>query len=160
MRLDLGDIVVDVAAVIREKNRLRWKVGAPRDARRGRMSEFRRTHRSTATERDLDMDLQADKEVDLSVSATDEMGNAVALPEGSLAFSLNEGGEEFVTLTDNGDGTAVATAVGPLGQAVVHVEGELNGRTLTGDLLIAVVPGDAERIVVSAGEPREATPDE
>lgn len=65
----------------------------------------------------------------------------------------------IINLTDNGDGTAVAAAVGVLGTANVH--GEATGPvTASGDLQIVVVAGDAERFEIVAGAPEEVTPDE
>lgn len=62
-------------------------------------------------------------------------------------------------VTDYGDGTATAAAVGTLGTATVHVEATADGVTLTGDLAIVVVAGLAKRINVVAGAPVEVTPD-
>lgn len=64
----------------------------------------------------------------------------------------------LINLTDNGDGTASAAAVGDLGSAIVHVEvtGDVNA---TGDLLLTVVEGLAERVTVTPGEVTEVTPD-
>jgi hypothetical protein len=105
------------------------------------------------------MDLQADKQVPLSVQFTDEVGNPVAAPSGTaVAYTVDD--PTIINLTDNGDGTAVAAAVGPLGTANVHVEVSWNGHTLSGDLQIVVVAGLAERVNIVAGEPTEVTPDD
>jgi hypothetical protein len=105
------------------------------------------------------MDLQADMQVPLSVQFTDEVGNPVGAPSGTaVAYTVDD--PSLINLTDNGDGTATAAAVGPLGTANVHVEVTWEGKTLTGDLQIVVVAGLAERVSVVAGEPTEVTPDE
>lgn len=105
------------------------------------------------------MDLMADQQVALTVGYTDEVGNPVPAPEEVTAtFTVDD--PTLINLTDNGDGTAVAAAVGPLGTATVHVSTTLNGQELTGDLAIVVVAGLAERINIIAGEPTEVTPDE
>lgn len=104
------------------------------------------------------MDLQADKQVPLSVTWTDEVGNPTDAPaDAVVVYTVDD--PSLINLTDNGDGTAVAAAVGPLGTATVHVEATANGETVTGDLAIVVVAGLAERINVVAGEPTEVTPD-
>ena len=114
---------------------------------------------STPTGRiDLIMDLQADKQVPLSLQYTDELGNPVPAPAGATAvYTVDD--PTVINLTDNGDGTANAAAVGPLGTATVHVEATFDGATVTGDLQIVVVAGLAERVAVVAGEPTEVTPD-
>ena len=104
------------------------------------------------------MDLQADKQVPLSVQWTDEIGHDVDAPEGATSvFTVDN--TDIINLTDNGDGTATAAATGELGAANVHVETTLDGKTYTGDLQIIVVAGLAERISVVAGDPTEVTPD-
>ncbi len=104
------------------------------------------------------MDLQADKQVPLSIQWTDEVGNPTEAPaEASVTYTVDD--PSVINLTDNGDGTATAAAVGVLGTATVHVEASANGDTVTGDLQIVVVAGLAERLNVIAGEPTEVTPD-
>lgn len=108
---------------------------------------------------DLFMDLQADKKVPLSIGWTDELGNPTTAPDDfTVVYSVDD--PAIINLTDNGDGTAVAAAVGTLGTATVHVEATVNGETITGDLAIVVVAGLAERLTVVAGDPEEVTPDE
>lgn len=104
------------------------------------------------------MDLMADQQVPLSVEFTDEVGNPVATPADAAAtFTVDD--PTLINLTDNGDGTATAAAVGPLGTATVHVVATLDGQEVTGDLAIVVVAGLAERVAIVAGEPTEVTPD-
>lgn len=104
------------------------------------------------------MDLQADKKVTLTGGFKDEMGNPVPLPAGeTVVYTVDD--PSIINLTDNGDGTAVAAAVGVLGTANVH--GEATGPVnASGDLQIVVVAGDAERFEITPGEPEEVTPDE
>ena len=105
------------------------------------------------------MDLQADQQVPLSLEYTDEVGNPTTAPdEAAVTYTVDD--PTIINLTDNGDGTAVAAAVGALGTANVHVEAVFDGQTLTGDLQIVVVAGLAERLNIVAGEPTEVTPDE
>ena len=145
------------------KKRLLWHIGpalntTPEDRTPGPVPTYK-----CPREVDLIMDLQADKKVALSVGYTDQVGNPVETPAGATAvYTVDD--PSIINLTDNGDGTAEAAAVGVLGTANVHVEATAdlgNGpETLTGDLQIVVVAGLAERINIVAGEPEEVTPDE
>lgn len=104
------------------------------------------------------MDLQADKQVPLSIQFTDEVGNPVATPAGAtVTYTVDD--PTIINLTDNGDGTAIAAAVGALGTATVHAVVAFDGTTLSGDLQIVVVAGLAERVAIIAGPPEEVTPD-
>ncbi len=107
---------------------------------------------------DVAMDLQADKQVPLSIQFTDEIGNPVDTPAGAtVVYTVDD--PTIIALTDNGDGTAVAAAVGVLGTATVHAEVTFDGTVLAGDLQIVVVAGLAERVAIVAGPPVEVTPD-
>lgn len=135
-----------------------FHIGAARDT----TPTDRETGRSTtqSTDRaDVVMDLLADKALPLSIGWTDEVGNPVPAPgDASATFTVDDG--TIINLTDNGDGTALAAATGVLGQAIVHMEASAVGvSNQTGDLLIVVVPGLAERAEIVAGEPQEVTPD-
>lgn len=105
---------------------------------------------------DTAMDLQADKKVTLSGQWTDEMGNPAETPDdASVVYSVDN--TDVLSLVDNGDGSAVASAVGTLGTANVHAVATAAGfGELTADLQIVVVAGLAERFNITAGEPEEA----
>lgn len=104
------------------------------------------------------MDLQADKQVPLSVAYTDEVGNPTDAPaDAAIAYSVDD--PNIINLTDHGDGSATAAATGQLGTANVHVDAVVGDQTLSGDLALVVVAGMAERLNVIAGEPTEVTPD-
>lgn len=104
------------------------------------------------------MDLMADQKVALSAEFTDEMGNPVDRPaDATVTYTVDD--TALIALTDNGDGSATATAVGPLGTATVHGTAVFGGQTVSGDLAIVVVAGLAERFTITAGTPEEATPD-
>ena len=104
------------------------------------------------------MDLQADKQVPLSVQFTDEIGNPVPNPDGlSVVYTVDN--PLIIALTDNGDGTAIAAAVGVPDTANVHVVVDWLGGHFEGDLQIVVVAGLAERVTIVAGPPVEVTPD-
>lgn len=104
---------------------------------------------------DAVMDLMADKKVTLSGQWTDEMGNPTDTPaDATVAYTVDN--SDIIALTDNGDGTAVAAAVGALGTANVHAVATASGfGELTADLAIVVVAGLAERFNITAGEPEE-----
>jgi hypothetical protein len=104
---------------------------------------------------DAAMDLMADKKVTLSGQWTDEMGNPTDTPaDATVAYTVDN--SDIIALTDNGDGTAVAAAVGALGTANVHAVATASGfGELTADLQIVVVAGLAERFNITAGEPEE-----
>lgn len=138
--------------------KLLWHVGHPTDTTEsdrvaGSPPVFRPQRKA-----DVIVDLQADKKVALSVAAEDEVGNPVPLPDGeTVVYTVDD--PSIISLTDNGDGTASAAATGTLGSATVHVDGT-GPLTASGDLLIVVVAGNAERLSVVAGEVTEVTPDE
>lgn len=156
---DLGDLIRVEALLIKGKRPyFVWRIGAPRKATQA--------DRDVVTPplpryqgADTEMDLKADQKTTLSLGWRDEMGNPVDAP-GDATATFTVDNSEVIALTDNGDGTAVAAAVGGLGSAIVHAEVALDGRTVTGDLLINVIAGDAERFEVEASEPTEVTPDE
>lgn len=158
---DLGDLVLDWNLRVKCCPRLKliWHIGPPRDTS-PEDRVIKPPPYSISTGRiDVRMDLMADQQVPLSVEYTDEVGNPVATPaDASVVYTVDD--PTIINLTDNGDGTATAAAVGTLGTANVHVEATANGETLTGDLQIVVVAGLAERLNVVAGEPTEVTPDE
>jgi hypothetical protein len=104
---------------------------------------------------DAQMNLKADQKVALAVSFKDRAGNVLS-PEqvGSLTFASSD--ESLVTVTDNGDGTAVATTTGTLGEAVVTATNDFDEdgtADFSGSLAVSVVAGDVFEIALSAGEP-------
>lgn len=110
---------------------------------------------------DIRMDLQADKKVPLSVQWTDEMGNPVADAPIDAVITYTTDAPSVLNMTDNGDGTAWAAATGALGAATVHMEATAPGMMpITGDLMVMVVAGLAERAMVMAGDAVEVTPDD
>lgn len=137
--------------------RLIWRIGAPQETVAADRIPGGPTTPSTG-KRDVAMDLQADKKVTLSLEWTDEMGNPTEAPANAeVSWSVDD--TSIISFVDNGDGTAVAAAVGVLGTANVHVTVTDGVSTFDGDLQIVVVAGLAERINVVAGAPEEVTPD-
>lgn len=161
MIIDLGDATLDIFLRIKglQRLQLRFHVGTPRDTSPDDRVVKGPPYATTPVKVDFVMDLMADQQVPLSVEYTDEIGNPVPTPAGAtVVYTVDD--PTIINLTDNGDGTAVAAAVGALGTANVHVEATLTGGAiLTGDLQIVVVAGLAERLSVVAGPPSEVTPD-
>ena len=160
MDIDLGDVTVRIDAIVKgvRRHQVRWHLGVPFDTTAADRIVHGPSGISTPRKVDLIMDLQADKQVALSVEWTDEVGNPVATPDSATSvYTVDD--PSVINLTDNGDGTAVAAATGVLGTANVHGEFTVDGTTVTGDLQIVVVAGLAERATIVAGEPGEVTPD-
>lgn len=158
--LDLGDLRLDWNLRVKCCRPLGivWHIGHPVETEESdRVIQGPPYHQSTGRI-DAIMDLQADKKVPLSLAYTDEVGNPTGTPADATAtYTVDD--PTIINLTDNGDGSAVAAATGTLGTANVHVDATAGGTTLTGDLQIVVVAGDAERVAVVAGAPEEVTPD-
>lgn len=157
---DYGDVVKQVRYLVKgRRHTLVWHIGAPADSTPA--DRVATTAPGPPINRkDISMDLLADKKVRLTLGYADEGGNAVPAPDGATAtFTVDN--PNVIALTDEGNGYATAAATGSLGSAVVTATVEIPGEgTKTGDLLITVVPGLAERITITAGEPEEVTPDE
>ncbi len=108
------------------------------------------------------MDLKADKKVTATPQFTDEEGNPTSAPaDFSVTYSTDR--PDLVTITHNGDGSvtfAASGGAGNLGEARVHGEATVDGRTVTADEVINVIAGDAERFTLAFGEPEEVDSDE
>ncbi len=159
---DMGDILVQTRWIVKGRRSLRfiWHIGAAMDT-----NESDRVVNGNPTQPtgkvDLIMDLLADKKVPLTPGWTDELGNPVTEAPANFAVAYSVDDPTIINLTDNGDGTAVAAAVGTLGTANVHADVTVDGNPFaTGDLQIVVVAGLAERFNIVAGEPEEVTPDQ
>lgn len=160
MDVDLGDIVASFNLRVKGRRGLRliWRIGPTTDTTAADRVVKQPPYAQATGRRDAIMDLMADKQVTLNVEYTDEVGNPASAPaNSSVTFTVDD--PTIINLTDNGDGTATAAAVGALGTATVHVDATADGQSLTGDLAIVVVAGLAERLNVVAGEPTEVTPD-
>jgi hypothetical protein len=158
--IDLGDATLNINLRVKglQRFRLRLHVGTPRDTSPEDRVIQGPPYALTPERVDFVMDLMADQQVPLSVEYTDEIGNPTPAPAGAaVVYTVDD--PTIINLTDNGDGTANAAAVGVLGTANVHVEATFNGTVLTGDLQLVVVAGLAERLNVVAGPPTEVTPD-
>jgi hypothetical protein len=133
-----------------------WHIGAPVEADNGSAAPPGGT---PSREVSATMELQADKKVVLRVSTTDEMGNPTT-DDATLSWASQD--ESRVRITDNGDGTAEAAAVGPVGATVVEATGTRisDGKQFSGAIAINVIAGDTEAIAIEAGEATEVTPDD
>jgi hypothetical protein len=156
LNIDLGDVVLGVTLRTKSKRpcRLRWQIGAPEDSTAvGRIVQGP-PYRGTPGKADVVMDLQADKQVTLSVGWTDQRGNPVPTPAGSTSeWSVDD--PNIIQLGSRADGSAIAAAVGNLGPAHIHGVFTGAGTTVEGDLEIVVVAGLAERANIVAGEPTD-----
>ena len=163
--IDLGDLIEQRRLIIKGRRLTPvFRIGPPRERPNGpgQATETNLTNPTREGKVDLIMDLMADQEVDLTVGAwKDEMGNPATAPTDAIAeWTVDEEGAAFVELVDNGTPNSVtAGALGGLGNATVTGTVSTGGRTVTGDFLVSVVAGNAERFEVTAGEPRERTPD-
>lgn len=97
------------------------------------------------------------QEVDLAVAFTDKKNNPATV-DGAPTWSSSD--PTIVTVVASADGlTAVATAVGPLGQAQISATGDADRgegvRPVTAVLDITVQASDAVVAAVNAGAPRE-----
>lgn len=143
--------------------RIRIRVGVPQDTTVDDRVVHPGARRCTTYPEGVSfaMDLQADKKVELDLRYTDEVGNETDGPAtATVTYSVSD--PALLALTDNGDGSAVAASVGPLGFANVHVDVDPGdgGAVVTGDLPITIVAGDAERVEIVPGAITEVTPDE
>lgn len=90
------------------------------------------------------------------VAASDAKGNPA--PIESLKFSSSD--EAILSVTDNGDGTASVTAVGPLGMAQVRVDADArigDGEVPLSALLdFEVIASEAVALNVPVGTPENA----
>lgn len=163
---DLGDVIRQERLIIKGKRKTPiFRIGSPRERPNGPGdgSTSVISNPSRTGKADLEMDLKADQEVDLAVGNwTDEMGNPTSAPaDVTVEWSVDAPGAEFVELVAHAtDPNGItAGALGTEGNATVTGTVTTGDRVVTGDFLISVIAGDAERFEVTAGEPRERTAD-
>lgn len=129
--------------------RLRWRVG-PITWQDGHP----RSTESPSAERTgsmADLVLTADQQARLAASGVDADGNPVDL-SGSLTYAVDD--TTILTLTDNGDGTALIVTTGPTGSALVTATGD----GVIGSLAVDVVAGDVASIQITATPEAQGTP--
>jgi hypothetical protein len=98
-----------------------------------------------------DLVLTADDQARLAASGQDADGNPVALA-GQLTYAVDN--TSVLTLTDNGDGTALIVTTGPTGSALVTASAD----NAIGSLAVDVVAGDVASIQISATVEPQGTP--
>jgi len=106
------------------------------------------------------MDLHADKKVTRTVTATDEFGNP-ATYDGTYAYTGDN--DALITVTDNGDGSAVIAAAGGLGNLGV-ANLTFTATPTVGDPVVRVeavnvIAGGAESFAFADSAEEEVTPD-
>ena len=109
---------------------------------------------STGSE-DITVQLTADQQVELSISGQDNYGNPVEITGNTQWVSTDE---SVVAVTVHDPSHATATAVGPVGSAVVKVTNDVNNDG-TGDyfgsLAVDIVAGVMTEITITAAEPTD-----
>lgn len=107
--------------------------------------------------------IKADQKVAVSVRGRDEAGNPVPIggPDDDISVVFALDNTTVATLVDNGDGTAVVTAVGPIGTATLTADATRasDGQVFHGVAAVEVVAGDVESISLEFAAPEESTPD-
>lgn len=164
MKLDLGGVVLGLYVKVkglRQVSRVVWRIGWPRESEPDDRTVQGPPYASTEGKVDVQMDLQADKKVPLSMGFTDELENPVPAPAGATTtYTVDDPSVVSLIDADPTAGTVWAAATGVLG--IAHVESTTDfgdGTVATGRLELVVVAGDAERAVIVAGAPEEVTPD-
>jgi hypothetical protein len=162
MDLDLGDLTLHITATVGDPPpELRWRIGVVTDttpADRAPRPATQRPMRPSTRKADLNMLLQADKKVTVSLQAHDEVGNPAEF-DGAITFAGSD--NTILAVTDHEDGTCEVAATGLLGTATVTVVAtrDSDGKTFQGSLAFDVVTGDVESIELVASAPSEVTPD-
>jgi hypothetical protein len=161
IQIDLGDITLCLTARVKglRPPRFVWRMGPVRDTvPADRIAGPRPPYKQPPGKVDLIVDLHADKKVSFSLQAIDEMGNPTTF-DGTIAYSVDD--PSIVALTDNGDGSGVAAAVGPLGTAVLTATiTPTTGAVVEKSEAINVIAGDAASFSFTFGPEEEVTPDD
>jgi hypothetical protein len=111
--------------------------------------------RTFTQESEVNMQLTADQQVELSISGEDAYGNAVDI-SGDVAWTSSD--ESIVAVTQNSSDKATAAAVGPVGNATVTVTNDVDSDgsgDFIGSIAINVVAGKMADIEVTAAEPTD-----
>lgn len=163
---DLGDAIRQERLIIKGRRLTPvFRISVPRERPNGPGdgSTSVISNPSRTGKADVIVDLKADQEVDLVPGNwKDEMGNPATPPVDATAeWTVDEVGAEFVELVAHATDPMgiTAGALGGLGNATVSGTVTTATRVMTTDFLLSVVAGDAERFEVTAGAPRERTPD-
>jgi hypothetical protein len=141
------------------KLRRRWRVGqvremktTPKPAKKSKTKAKKATcHHEAKGTADMAFLLGDNQEFDLSIAEKDHAGNDV--PVEGVTYSVDN--DSVLTLTDNGDGTALVQATGTLGDAVVTATDADDN--LSGTLDVTVGVEAAESLNLVPGPVREKT---
>ena len=87
----------------------------------------------------------------LTVKGVDKKGNPSTVT-GAAWFVDNT---DLLGITDNGDGTAVLKAVGPLGKGTVSVKASVGGGDVAGSADVTIVAGAPTTLTIDAGAPTD-----
>lgn len=103
--------------------------------------------------------LRATQQVDLTVEVLDRRGNPAQVQNGT--WSSDDDG--IASVTDNGNNTATVRATGPVGQATVTYQADVDlgegVSNMTATLDVEVVPSDAAVFNITPGVPVEQEDD-
>jgi hypothetical protein len=102
-----------------------------------------------------DLELTADQQARLQATGRDDDGNPVDLT-GNVTYACDN--DTVLTLTDNGDGTALIVTTGPTGSALVTATGTVSGGSVIGSLAVDVTSGEVSSIAISATVEPQGTP--
>jgi hypothetical protein len=161
VEIDLGDLTLEVNLRLKVRPvtpRRVLKVGAPsKTVPADRVPSVPQPFSPRTGEVDIIMNLQSDKKVAiLGLVDVDEMGNEIGPSAEQATYTTDDVAGQFIVLTDNGDGTGVIAAVGPVGSAQVTATFP-DGSTLVE--AVNVVVGDMASRQFRFGPPEEVTPD-
>jgi hypothetical protein len=160
MRLDLGDITLNVTATVKgcRPPTFVWRIGPVSDTTPAdRTAGLRPEYKTRPGKADLIMDLKADQKASFALTPKDEIGNPATF-DGDIVFAVDD--PSIINLTDNGDGTGVAASTGALGTSLLTATAtRSDGVVATGTAVVNVVAGDAETFEITFGTPEEVTPD-
>lgn len=99
------------------------------------------------------MELKDTQSVVLTASATDAAGKAT-----TPTFSFAVSDPTILSLVDNGDGTALVSALDTGTTDVTATATDADGGTASGSISITVVAGPTTTVTVTAGTPTDNTP--
>jgi hypothetical protein len=130
-----------------------WRIGPV--AEKSIKTSSSRSRRARFFGSEVEVQLTADQQVELSISGEDTYGNKVEIT-GNTEWSSSD--DSIVQVTQSGPDQATAVAVGPVGTASVTVTNDVDSDgsgDFIGSISINVVAGRMAEIEVAAGEPTD-----
>jgi hypothetical protein len=135
---------------------LHWRIGPITPKRLPAAGEQSSSPSTEGTISMADLVLTADQQARLAATGQDADGNPVDLT-GGVTFGVDDAA--VLTLTDNGDGTALVVTTGPTGSALVTAQDTATGgQQAIGSLAVDVVAGAVTSIQISATAEPQGTP--